>query len=541
MRGMEIALNFCHLPNSRLARKELITRILQSGIWLMFGLKQEQARCCSSSPLDFSSMEVSELLKTEFIEKLIFPIENDEEDQSGVSFFMWSCAQKFINNFGTAENMNNIAVDEIKVKDTEHPGLMKLGCGNWILKKMNNNNNKERLLFASKCSLSLGLAVLMGLIFKRENGYWSGLTIAISFVEGRQATFTAANARAQGTAIGSVYGVLGCFVFQNLVKIRFLALLPWIIFTSFLRHSQMYGQPGGISAVIGALLILGRKNYGPPEEFAIARLTEAMIGLCSFILVELLLQPTRAATLAKKHLYQNLVTLQESIKQIVLLSPNGIDPTRFQAFRRNQQKLKSHIHDLQSYTAEAEQEPNFWFLPFRGPSYKKVIDSLSNMEVLLSCMSYSLEFLSQVSSQNYFTHQWEELQQHIIENDMEICKEILTTSLRRLEKSTNFSNSSSTRDDKIIFQDKEKGDDLATSCREENYLDNDEEDVVAVSFLHLLKNVEEHMRIDVEGGGEIKAKIIFSLSALGFCVGCLVNEIKNADKGIKEILYWENP
>lgn len=535
---MEIALNFCHLPTSRLARKELISRILQSSTSLMLGLKQEQTGCCSS-PLDFNSMEVSELLKTEFVEKLIFPNENEDNDQSAASFFM-SCAQKFINNFVTAENNNNIAVGETNVEETVQFRIRE-NCGKWMLKKLN-NNNKERLLFASKCSLSLGLAVLIGLIFKRENGYWSGLTIAISFVQGRQAIFTAANARAQGTAIGSVYGVLGCFVFQNLVKIRFLALLPWIIFTSFLRHSQMYGQPGGISAVIGALLILGRKNYGPPEEFAIARLTEAMIGLCSFILIELLLQPTRAATLAKKHLYQSLVTLQESVKRILLLPPNRIDPTRFQAFRRNQQKLKSHIHDLQSYIAEAELEPNFWFLPFRGSSYKKVMNSLSNMEVLLSCMTYSQEFLSQVSSQNYFTNQWEELQQQIIENGMEI----LSNSLRRLEKSTIFSNSISfqpaqeSRDGKIIFQDKEKGNDLEASCREENYQD-DEEDVVAVSFLHLLKNVEEHMKTDVEGGEEIKAKIIFSLSALGFCVGCLVNEIKNADIGIKEILYWENP
>lgn len=544
MRGMEIALNFCHLPTSRLARQEL-TRILLSAS-LVLGLRREQ-------PFNFNSMEVPELLKREFVEKLIFPNENEtilsvDKDQPAACFFM-SCAEQFINNFATAENnaVDNNLLRETKLKDPEQPGLMirvKEICGNWIVQKL---NNKERLLFAPKCSLSLGLAVLIGLIFKRENGYWSGLIIAISFVEGRQATFTAANARAQGTAIGSVYGVLGCFIFENLVKIRFLALLPWIIFTSFLRHSQMYGQPGGISAVIGALLILGRKDYGPPEEFAIARLTEAMIGLCSFILIELLLQPTRAATLAKKHLYLSLVTLQECIKQILVSTDgigNGNDHIRFQAFGRNhhqQRNLKSHIHDLQSYTAEAELEPNFWFLPFRGPSYQKVLDSLSNMAVLLSCMTYSLEFLSQ-ASQNYFSH-WEELQQHM-DNDLEICKEILSTSLGCLEKSTIFSNSflavHKSGDDKTIFQDKERGIDFAASRMEDNYADVDV-DVVAISFLHLLKNAEEHMRGDVEVGEEVKAKIIFSFSALGFCVGCLVNEMKNAERGIKEILYWENP
>lgn len=47
----------------------------------------------------------------------------------------------------------------------------------------------------------------------------------------------------------------------------------------------MYGQAGGISAAVGALLILGRKNYGPPIDFAIARITEAVIGIICFITV----------------------------------------------------------------------------------------------------------------------------------------------------------------------------------------------------------------------------------------------------------------
>ncbi|KAM1748763.1 hypothetical protein ACFX1T_009577 [Malus domestica] len=117
------------------------------------------------------------------------------------------------------------------------------------------------IIFALKCSLALGLVVLFGLLYNKENGYWSGLTIAISFVTGRQATFTVTNARVQGTALGSIYGII------------------W--------HSKMYGQAGGISAAIATLLILGRENYGPPSEFAFARMIEASIGLLCFLLVEI--------------------------------------------------------------------------------------------------------------------------------------------------------------------------------------------------------------------------------------------------------------
>lgn len=159
--------------------------------------------------------------------------------------------------------------------------------------------SRASLLFAIKCSLSLGLAVLFGLIYNEKEAYWAGLTIAISFVTGRQATFTLANARAQSTAMGSIYGVLCCFLFQKFEDLSFLPLLPWLLFTSFLRHSRMYLT---ISAAVGALLILGRKNYGSPIDFAIARITEAVIGLICFATVEILSCPVRAATLAKLEL-----------------------------------------------------------------------------------------------------------------------------------------------------------------------------------------------------------------------------------------------
>ncbi|KAJ1376586.1 Fusaric acid resistance protein-like [Sesbania bispinosa] len=91
----------------------------------------------------------------------------------------------------------------------------------------------------------------------KENGFWAGLPVAVSYVSGREATFRAANVKAQGTVIGTVYGVVGCFVFERFMPIRFFSLLPWFIFASFLQRSRMYGPAGGISAVIGAVLILG--------------------------------------------------------------------------------------------------------------------------------------------------------------------------------------------------------------------------------------------------------------------------------------------
>ncbi|KAK6137254.1 hypothetical protein DH2020_029001 [Rehmannia glutinosa] len=180
--------------------------------------------------------------------------------------------------------------------------------------------NKKRLMPALKCALSLGFAVLFGLIYSKENGIWSGLPVAISLAAAREATFKVANVKAQGTVLGTVYGVIGCFVFEKYVKIRFISLLPWFIFSSFLRQSKMYGQAGGVSAVIGAVLILGRKNFGTPSDFAIARIVETFIGLSCSIMVDILLQPTRASVMAKIQVSKTLQALHESVGSINLIA-----------------------------------------------------------------------------------------------------------------------------------------------------------------------------------------------------------------------------
>lgn len=60
---------------------------------------------------------------------------------------------------------------------------------------------------------------------------------------------------------------------------------------------------------------MGRRDYGSPTEFAIARITEATIGLICFVLVELL-NPARAATLAKTKLSQCIEVLRDCVENV---------------------------------------------------------------------------------------------------------------------------------------------------------------------------------------------------------------------------------
>ncbi|KAI5432354.1 hypothetical protein KIW84_036190 [Lathyrus oleraceus] len=99
-----------------------------------------------------------------------------------------------------------LLVDDVSIsKKTDHAlkKAQKSGnCCQWCFNKIsellkNLIPSYKGLIFAFKSSLSLGLAVLLGLLYDRNNAYWSGLTIAISFVTGRQPTFLVANSRGQ--------------------------------------------------------------------------------------------------------------------------------------------------------------------------------------------------------------------------------------------------------------------------------------------------------------------------------------------------------
>lgn len=298
IRGMELALNSCRCFPVGMIDEEL--RDASETLKAQIGLKLEQVKCYE--PFDATTAPE---IKNESADKSLWTLGKISSTEDLLGSFFFYCMELLQNGFPSSAG------------NSESSGLQNQGKSmNLLERSLLILPSCESFIFAVKCSVSLGLAVLFGLIYNRGNGYWSGLTIAISFARNRQATFTIANARAQGTVMGSVYGILCCFMFQKVENLRFLLLLPWIIFTSFLRHSRMYGEAGSISAVIGALLILGRKNYGNPTEFAITRITEAVIGLICFIMVELLCQPTRAATLVRTQLAESLAALGEGIEEI---------------------------------------------------------------------------------------------------------------------------------------------------------------------------------------------------------------------------------
>ncbi|KAF7143496.1 hypothetical protein RHSIM_Rhsim05G0190000 [Rhododendron simsii] len=524
IRGMEMALTCCSSFPITFIDEELQQILL--AMEGQIGQKLEQVKCIPTL-LDASTSP--EPTKGELFNKFLDSLKVIDPNSGNQTtfFFFLSCIELLLDD-STITQQNPICIVE-KSKDEESRNSVQEAKN--MFKRIWPKN--ETLLFAFKCSISLGLAVFFGLGFNKENGYWSGLTIAISFSAQRQATFREANARAQGTALGSVYGVLGCYFFSECQELRILALLPWIVLTTFLRHSKMYGQAGGVSTVIGALLILGRKNYGLPAEFAITRLTEAFIGLFCFIIVELLLQPTRAATLAKKQLSQSLGALREGIRHVGLSADEKDMDIVFLTLREKQEKLKVHVNQLKKFAGESELEPNFWFLPFQTACYNKVLMSISKMVDLQLFMAVQMESLVEESRRCGVA--WRDLQERI-NSDLDLFKKGVISSLHFLEKITSIESFSVfERKDKEVYDDLE----LGKSSNEDVCIVDVEK--IGSFFLYHSNKVTEKLWANKEGEERKASQIALRQSAVQFCISGLMKETKEIEKGIKELVQWENP
>lgn len=458
-------------------------------------------------------------------------------------FFFLFCMRLLRDGFPVCCNPTDLRGNSQKVEEGEN-ALNEDGSSGVCKRGLLATAACQDFIFALKCSISLGLAVFLGLHYAKDSAFWSGLTIAISFVTTRQPAFNVANARAQGTALGSVYGVLGCYIVQNHKKYRFVLLLPWIIIISFLRRSRMFGEAWGISAAIGGLLILGRNNYyQPPNVFAITRITEAVIGLSCFILVELLLQPKRASTLAKIQVSNCLQSFQESVQEIRLCPvENPVSSFPSVALTAKQNKLKVHVEELERFIKEADVEPNFWFLPFNSCIYQKLLNSLAKTVDLLSFVACISEAMLQIS-QRLEASSWMEFQV-LVNEDLKHFNDKLHSSLTGLEDVMSIKSIAALEkavNRKATQTDIESGKPVKNDF---TLLSDDQEAMNGILSSLIGRSAASITAREIqsaEGDQKLQNQTNLCLGSLGFCISSLMQEVSVMETEIKELVRWENP
>ncbi|KAL6640619.1 hypothetical protein ACP70R_021742 [Stipagrostis hirtigluma subsp. patula] len=365
-------------------------------------------------------------------------------------------------------------------------------------------HRRRRLMAAAKCGFSLALAVLLGLLFNNEHGFWSGLIVATTMAAGRDSTWAVAIARAHGTALGSIYGVLGCLLISQrrllTMDLRLLALLPWMVLATFLKRSRAYGPAGGVAAALSVVIIMGRRYDEAPMAFTVARLVETFIGISCAVAADLVFQPGARPSVQAR---AQLAACIAAIRDCFVAHPG---PEVATLMRRVQQQLAL----LRKHTAEARSEPTYlWLPPFPAACYGKIEGSLSRMAQLLhlylqalTCSQLDLDVDDAVG---------------VVSGSLNHCLRLAT-------------NSSSLQDEASSqgHGDLEAGHGTKCSCCKEEETTAPEE--VAASFLAHAREA-----LPKEDDEEAEGLVVCCLASMALCMGEIIKEALRLEAHILDL------
>ncbi|KAG6389683.1 hypothetical protein SASPL_151156 [Salvia splendens] len=134
-----------------------------------------------------------------------------------------------------------------------------------------------------------------------------------------------------------------------------------------------------------------------------------LFGLSCSIMVDILLQPTRASALAKVQLSASLRSLHEAVEAVSAEYLSGLE--------ERLRKLRVDVIEFGKLIEEAQAEPNFWFLPFHGACYAKLNVSLLKMVDYLYFGSQAL---------GYFEEECRDLSSKTkVESELKVFKDVV--------------------------------------------------------------------------------------------------------------------
>ncbi|KAG9128790.1 hypothetical protein Leryth_009567 [Lithospermum erythrorhizon] len=171
LKGMEIALS-----NSISFPAEILNDELKDDLE---GLEEYISHQFNSISLGAETVPETNIEKVSNSLQTLKKIPTSQKDMP--SLFFLFCIKLLQNKSIAASPSSN---DTTKNQEEEKPSFLQRFSNNLAL-----GINSTRLMPAFKSSVSLGLAVLLGLIYSKPDAIWAGLPVAISYAAGREATF----------------------------------------------------------------------------------------------------------------------------------------------------------------------------------------------------------------------------------------------------------------------------------------------------------------------------------------------------------------
>ncbi|RLM84473.1 uncharacterized protein C2845_PM04G01500 [Panicum miliaceum] len=392
----------------------------------------------------------------------------------------------------------------------------------------NNNDHcwfrlhRRRLVAAAKCGFSLGLAVLLGLLFSNDHGFWSGLIVATTITTGCESTWVVAAARAHGTALGSVYGALGCLLISQqrllTMDLRFLALLPWMVLATFLKRSRAYGPAGGVAAALSGIIIMGRRYDEPAMAFTVARLVETFIGISCAVLADIIFQPGARPS----------VQAREQLTRCIIAALAAADDPSSQSLQ-----LNKSLQQLRRHAAEAGSEPSYlWLPPFPAACYDKIQGSLGRMAQLLH-LYHQARMAVDVGDDDMFQRRFSSL----VSSSLRHCLRMLQAPAGAI-----MSSSSSSPDHQEAKDDLEAGNAaIASSCsccckeHDQEEATTTPEEVVDSFLAHAAGEAAALLDDDDDDAEEERGLLVCCLASMGLCMAEIIREAHRLEANIVDL------
>ena len=129
-----------------------------------------------------------------------------------------------------------------------------------------------------------------------EQGTW--ILIAMCMTQGNTqgGAFLTMRNRLFGTMLGSVFGYL-CYLAVGTNQYHFFGLMvPWILLCTFARYNASWSYAATIATITPLIIVLGNTvGSSTPEDFAILRIQENVLGILLGAVLNMLLLPINAS------------------------------------------------------------------------------------------------------------------------------------------------------------------------------------------------------------------------------------------------------
>ncbi|CAN6339287.1 unnamed protein product [Urochloa humidicola] len=383
------------------------------------------------------------------------------------------------------------------------------------------NGKGRKLVAAAKCGFSLSLAVLLGLLFSNDHGFWSGLIVATTIAAGRDSTWALAAARAHGTALGSVYAVVGCLLISQqrllTMDLRFVALLPWMVLASLLKRSRAYRPTGGVAAALSGIIIMGRRYNEPPMAFTVSRLVETFIGIACAVMADIIFQPGARPSVKAREQITCCITTTLAACSAADDDASASGPSQSQLIHNNNKGLAL----LRGHVAEAASEPSYlWLPPFPAACYDDIQGSLGRMAQLLHL--YHLARMAVVDDEGMAIQR--RRFSSLVSTSLEHCLRMLQAPANSMAMTMLMTSSL----DHYHHHDLEAGICCSCCCKEDHH-----HETTTTTFLaHAREVLDDDDQSQEAQEAEERALLVCCLGSMGLCMGEIMREAQRLEAHI---------